>query len=88
MRNVTISLVARNEENQIVGVLFVLTDLGGDRNFQRRGIECTLIQTAHKIASGKKDIAVYVGANEGAGGFYEKCRMKGADVVMKYNKIE
>lgn len=53
-----------------------------------RGIECTLIQTAHKIASGKKDIAVYIVANEGAGGFYEKCRMKGTDVVMKYNKIE
>lgn len=96
VQNASISLVAR-DGGRIVGVLFALTDfcywmyvtdLGVDRNYIRRGIGRTLIRTAHQIAGGEKDIAVYLIANDDAVPFYEKCGMKRADEVMKYNKIE
>ena len=95
--NVSISLVARNEDNIIVGVLFGLTDfvywlyitdLGVDRAYERQGIGKQLMKTAHHIAGGEKDIAVYLIANEKAIPFYEKLGMKKADDVMQYNHIE
>lgn len=95
--NVSISLVARNEKNTVVGVLFGLTDyvywlyitdLGVDRAYERQGIGKRLMKTAHEIAGGEKDIAVYLIANENAVPFYEKLGMKKADEVMKYNHIE
>ena len=46
------------------------------------------MSTAHRIAGGEKDIAVYLIANENAIGFYEKLGMKKAEDVMRYNKIE
>ena len=97
VKNVNISLVARNEEGTAVGVLFGLTDfaywlyitdLGVDRKYERQKIGSRLIKTAHEIASGEKDIAVYLIANENAVPFYEKCGMKKADDVMQYNHIE
>ena len=97
VKNVSISLVARNENGLIVGVLFGLTDfcywlyitdLGVDRNYERQGIGSKLIKKAHEIAGGEKDIAVYLIANENAISFYEKLGMKKADEVMKYNHIE
>lgn len=97
VKNVSISLVARNENDLIVGVLFGLTDfcywlyitdLGVDRNYERQGIGSKLIKKAHEIAGGEKDIAVYLIANENAIPFYEKLGMKKADEVMKYNHIE
>lgn len=97
VRNVSISLVARNEENLIVGVLFGLTDfcywlyvtdLGVDRDYEGQGIGRNLMKTAHEIAGGEKDIAVYLIANENAIPFYEKLGMKMSDDVMQYNKIE
>lgn len=97
VNNVSISLVARNEENAIVGVLFGLTDfcywlyvtdLGVDRNYEGRGIGTKLMKIAHEIAGGEKDIAVYLIANENAIPFYEKLGMKKSDDVMQYNKIE
>lgn len=97
VKNVSISLVARNENGLIVGVLFGLTDfcywlyitdLGVDRNYERQGIGSKLIKKAHEIAGGEKDIAVYLIANENAIPFYEKLGMKKADEVMKYNHIE
>lgn len=97
VKNVSISLVARNEKGLIVGVLFGLTDfcywlyitdLGVDRNYERQGIGSKLIKKAHEIAGGEKDIAVYLIANENAIPFYEKLGMKKADEVMKYNHIE
>jgi len=97
VNNVTISLVARNEIDLIVGVLFGLTDyvywlyvtdLGVDRNYERRGIGKELMKTAHDIAGGEKNIAVYLIANENAVPFYEKLGMKKADDVMQYNHIE
>ncbi len=97
VNNVTISLVARNERDLIVGVLFGLTDyvywlyvtdLGVDRNYERRGIGKKLMKTALDIAGGEKDIAVYLIANENAVPFYKKLGMKKADDVMQYNHIE
>lgn len=97
VNNVAISLVARNESGLVVGVLFGLTDyaywlyvtdLGVDRNYERRGIGTRLMKTAHNVAGGEKDIALYLIANENAVPFYEKLGMKKADDVMKYNRIE
>ena len=97
VKNVNISLVARNEEGTAVGVLFGLTDfaywlyitdLGVDRKYERQKIGSRLIKTAHEIAGVEKDIAVYLIANENAVPFYEKCGMKKADDVMQYNHIE
>ena len=94
---VSISLVARNRAGLIVGVLFGLTDyaywlyvtdLGVDRDYEGQGIGTQLMKTAHTIAGGEKDIAVYLIANEKAVPFYEKLGMKRADDVMEYNHIE
>ena len=83
VQNVSISLVARNEEKLMVGALFGLTDfcywlyitdLGVDRNYERQGIATRMMKQAHQIAGGEKDIAVYLIANE--------------DAVMQYNHIE
>ena len=59
-----------------------------DRDYTRQGIGKRLMKTAHHLAGGEKDIAVYLIANESAVPFYEKCGMKRADDVMKYNHIE
>lgn len=97
VNTVTISLVARNENNKIVGVLFGLTDyaywlyvtdLGVDREYEGQGIGRRLMKNAHDIAGGEKDIAVYLIANENAIPFYEKLGMEKADDVMQYNHVE
>ena len=93
----SISLVARNEKGTVVGVLFGLTDfaywlyvtdLGVDRAYTGQGIGRRLMQTAHEIAGGERDIAVYLIANEDAIPFYEKLGMKKSTDVMQYNKIQ
>lgn len=97
VRTATVSLVARNESGAAVGILFGLTDfaywlyvtdLGVDRAYTGRGIGRRLMKTAHEIAGGEKDIAVYLIANENAVPFYEKLGMKKSEDVMQYNKIE
>ena len=97
VKTVSISLVVRNERGIVVGVLFGLTDfaywlymtdLGVDRAYTGQGIGRQLMKTAHEIAGGEKNIAVYLIANENAVGFYEKLGMKKSDDVMQYNKIE
>ncbi len=97
VNNVSISLVARNENGLIVGVLFGLTDyvywlyvtdLGVDRDYEGHGIGKQLMKMAHVKAGGEKDIAIYLIANENAIPFYEKLGMKKADDVMQYNHIE
>lgn len=97
VKTVSISLVARNENGIVVGVLFGLTDfaywlyvtdLGVDRAYTGQGIGRQLMRTAHSIAGGEKDIAVYLIANENAIGFYEKLGMKKSVDVMQYNKID
>ena len=97
VKNVSISLGARNEEGLAVGVLFGLTDfcywlyvtdLGVDRNYERQGIATRLMRKAHELAGGEKDIAVYLIANENAVPFYQKLGMKFSDDVMQYNHID
>ncbi len=97
VRTVSVSLTARNDQGLLVGVLFGLTDyaywlyitdLGVDRAYVRRGIGRRLMKTAHQMAGGEKDIAVYLIANENAVPFYERCGMKKAEDVMQYNHIE
>lgn len=97
VNNVSISLIARNPDGLVVGALFGLTDfaywlyvtdLGVDRNYEGQGIGRNLMKTAHDLAGGKKDIAVYLIANENAIPFYEKLGMEKADDVMQYNHID
>ena len=97
VKNVSISLIARNEDGLIIGALFGLTDfcywlyitdLGVDKDYERQGIASKLMKTALDLAGGEKDIAVYLIANENAIPFYEKLGMKKSDDVMQYNHIE
>ncbi|MDY4892284.1 MAG: GNAT family N-acetyltransferase [Agathobacter sp.] len=97
VRNVSISLVAKNEEGTIVGVLFGLTDfaywlyvtdLGVDRMYEGQGIGRKLMKMAHELAGGEKDIAVYLIANDQAVPFYEKIGMEKAEDVMQYNHVD
>ena len=97
LKNASLSLVARNEEKRVVGVLLAVTDfaywlfvtdLGVDRNCVRQGIGRSLMRTALALAGGEKNIAVYLVANEKAIPFYEKLGMKKAANVMQYNHIE
>ena len=97
LNNASLSLAARNEDGLLVGALLGLTDfaywlyvtdLGVDRAYERRGIGRRLMQEAHRLAGGEKDIAVYLIANENAVPFYEKLGMVRADEVMKYNHID
>ena len=97
LANVSISLAALDANGRIVGALLGLTDfaywlyvtdLGVDREYTHQGIGRELMKTAHEIAGGEKDIAVYLIANENAVPFYQKLGMKFADDVMQYNHIE
>lgn len=97
VKNVSISLVARNDENIIVGVLFGLTDfsywlyvtdLGVARDYEGNGIGRNLMKKAHEIAGGEKDIAVYLIANDEAVPFYKKLGMTKSEEVMVYDKID
>ena len=97
LTNASISLVARNGEKRIIGVLLgvtdfaywlFVTDLGVDRTCVRQGIGRSLMRAALEQAGGKKDIAVYLVANEKAIPFYEKIGMKKSGNVMQYNHIE
>ena len=97
LKNASISLAARNEDQRVVGVLLgvtdfaywlFVTDLGVDRSCERQGIGRGLMQAALDQAGGEKDIAVYLVANEHAIPFYEKIGMKKAGDVMQYNHIE
>ena len=47
-----------------------------------------MMETAHSLAGGEKDVAVYLVANENAIPFYEKLGMRKADDAMEYNHIE
>ena len=97
LKNVNISLSARNEDGKLVGVLLGLTDfsywlyvtdLGVDREYTHQGIGRSLMKTAHELAGGEKDIAMYLIAYDEAVPFYEKLGMEKADDVMRYNHID
>ena len=97
LKNVSVSLAARNDDGLLIGVLLGLTDfaywlyvtdLGVDRDYERRGIGRALMKAALEEAGGEKDIAVYLIANDNAVPFYEKKKIKKATDVMQYNHIE
>ena len=97
VKNVQISITARNSNGLLIGVIFAITDfsywmfitdLGVDRAYTKQGIGKELIKRAHELAGGEKDIAIYTVANENAIGFYQKLGMEFANDVMQYNHID
>lgn len=94
---VSISLTARDEAGELVGVCFgitdfaywlFITDLGVVRRCTGLGIGRALVQRLLEAAGGEKNIIMYTCANENAVGFYEKLGMKKPDDVMVYNHAE
>lgn len=92
MKNADISIVAKNAE-RIVGVIFgitdfaywlFVTDIGVDRDYSGKGIGTMLMNEAHRVAGGEKDINVYVCANDSAIPFYEKLGMTKSTEIMEY----
>lgn len=97
VKNTSISLVARNENNDIVGVCFgitdfaywlFITDLGVVREYVGKGIGKDLVNKLHELAGGKDNIIMYACFNENALGFYEKIGMTKTDDVVVLNEIE
>lgn len=93
----SISLVARNEAGEVVGVCFgitdfaywlFITDLGVIRECTGQGIGKALVRRLHELAGGEKNIIMYTCANENAIPFYEKIGMKKPNDMMMYNHIE
>ena len=97
VKNASISLTARSDAGELIGICFgitdfaywlFITDLGIDRRYVRQGIGKQLMQRALDLAGGEKDIIMYTCANENAVGFYEKLGMKRPDDVFMLNRIE
>ena len=97
VRNVPVSLTARDDGGRLIGACFGITDfaywlfimdLGVDRDYVKRGIGRRLAKAALEAAGGKDDIIVYTCANENAMGFYEKLGMRAAGDVMVYNRVQ
>ena len=99
----SISLTARDDAGELIGVAFgitdfaywlFITDLGVVREWTGKGVGTTLVRELHRIAGGslagggEKNIIMYTCANENATGFYEKLGMvKPGDIYM-YNQVE
>lgn len=92
----SISLVARDEHQRIIGVCFgitdfaywlFITDLGVIRECTGMGIGTTLVRKLHELAGGEENIIMYTCYNENALGFYEKLGMAKPDDVMVLNRI-
>ena len=97
VKNASISLVARDENNRIIGVCFGITDfaywlfmtaLGVIRECVGQGVGKALVKKLHEAAGGEKDIIMYTCVNENAIPFYEKLGMSRPDDIMSYNRIE
>ena len=92
----SISLVARNLDQQIIGVCFgitdfaywlFITDLGVVREYTGKGIGTALVKRLHTIAGGEENIIMYTCFNENALGFYKKLGMTKPDDVVVLNRI-
>ena len=103
VEKVSISLTARDDEGDLIGVGFgitdfaywlFITDLGVVREWTGKGVGKALVQEMHRIAGesldggGEKNIIMYTCANENATGFYEKLGMVKPDDIYMYNKVE
>ena len=99
----SISLTARDEAGDLIGVCFgitdfaywlFITDLGVVREWTGRGVGKALVRELHRIAGehlaggGDANIIMYTCANENATGFYEKLGMVKPNDVYMYNKVE
>lgn len=93
----SISLVARNEHREVVGVCFgitdfaywlFITDLGVIRECTGQGIGKELVKKLHELAGGIENIIMYTCVNENAIPFYEKIGMTRPSDVMVYNRVE
>ena len=97
VRNIQISLIARNKQSQIIGICFGLTDfvywlfitdLGIDRSYEKQGLGKALMEIVHDLAGGEKKIIVFAYANENAIPFYEKIGMEETKSMMIKDNIE
>lgn len=97
VKKASISLVARNAQNEIIGVCFgitdfaywlFITDLGVVRECAGKGIGTALVKKLHELAGGEDNIIMYTCYNENALGFYEKLGMHKPDDVVVLNRIQ
>ncbi len=97
VRRTSISLVARNDSGEIIGVCFgitdfaywlFITDLGVVRECTGKGIGKALVKRLHELAGGEKNIIMYTCANENAIPFYKKIGMHTPDDVMVLNHAD
>lgn len=93
----SISLTARDDAGDLIGVGFgitdfaywlFITDLGVVREWTGKGVGKALVQEMHKLAGGEDNIIMYTCANENATGFYEKLGMVKPHDIYMYNKVE
>lgn len=99
----SISLTARDDAGDLIGVCFgitdfaywlFITDLGVVREWTGKGVGRALVRELHRIAGeslaggGEKNIIMYTCANENATGFYEKLGMVKPHDIYMYNKVE
>ena len=97
VKNVPVSLSARDTAGRLVGVCFgitdfaywlFITDLGVARDCTGQGIGRALMERALKAAGGKENIILYTCANKDAVPFYQKLGMEKAQDVMVLNQAE
>ena len=99
----SISLTARDDAGDLIGVCFgitdfaywlFITDLGVVREWTGRGVGRALVKELHRLAGeslaggGEKNIIMYTCANENATGFYERLGMAKPGDIYMYNKVE
>ena len=99
----SISLAARDDAGDLIGVCFgitdfaywlFITDLGVVREWTGKGVGKALVRELHRIAGaslaggGEANIIMYTCANENATGFYEKLGMVKPNDIYMYNKVE
>lgn len=97
VEKVSISLVARDDGNRIIGVCFgitdfaywlFITDLGVVRDCIGQGVGTSLVRKLHQLAGGEDNIIMYTCYNENALGFYKKLGMTKPDDVVVLNRIQ
>lgn len=93
----SISLVARDNHQRIIGVCFgitdfaywlFITDLGVIRECVGLGIGTALVRKLHELAGGEENIILYTCYNENALGFYQKLGMTKPDDVVVLNRVQ
>lgn len=97
VEKVSISLVARDGDGEIIGAAFgitdfaywlFLTDLGVTRNCVGKGVGTALVKKMHQLAGGEENIILYTCANENAVPFYEKLGMTRPGDMMVYDRTK